>query len=243
MTKKKLQTNFKRIETKYILDKATLASLKEDLKDYLVDDDYAQSSITNIYFDTDDYQVIQDSLARVNGREKIRMRTYEAQPTDHSQVFLEIKKKEDEVGYKYRLVSNPLSVLNFIEKGIKDESIDDERVVEELARLQDRYLDLKPKMYIAYQRHSLKAKKEHKVRLTVDSQLLYRDYDLDISAGRYGYPLLEEDKVILEVKVAGAYPTWLTQALQKYKLLDQSFSKYGKAYLKSQERLTKLVKS
>ena len=243
MTKKKLQTNFKRIETKYILDSATLKELKRDLEPYLVDDDYARSSISNIYFDTDDYQVIQDSLARINGREKLRMRTYEAEPTDQSPVFLEIKKKEDEIGYKYRLLSNPSSVLDFIERGVRDETIDDERMVEELALLQGRYFDLKPKMFIAYDRHSLKAKREPKLRLTIDSNLVYRDYDLDLTAGRHGYPLLDEDKVILEIKVSGQYPSWLTQALDKYQLVDQSFSKYGNAYLKARERLVSLVKS
>ena len=243
MTSQKLQTNFKRIETKYILDKGTLADLKRDLQDYLIDDDYARSTISNIYFDNDDYQMVQDSLARRNGREKVRMRTYDSQPSEDSQVFLEIKKKDEEVGYKFRLVSKPPLVLNYIEKGVQDTIVDDDRVVKELNHLRDRYCDLKPKMYISYHRHSMKAKRGHKVRLTVDTNLLYRDEDLDLTLGRYGYPLLADDKVIMEIKVSGAYPTWLVHVLKKYGLEDQSFSKYGNAYLKRQERLSKLIKS
>lgn len=59
--------------------------------------------------------------------------------------FLEIKKKSEEVGFKYRLVSNPVSVVNFIENGLADATISDDRVKAEVEALQERYLDLKPK--------------------------------------------------------------------------------------------------
>ena len=68
---KKLETNFKRIEKKYIVDKEDLDRLLEDLREYLVEDDFPNSSITNIYFDTEDFQVIRDSIAKKNEREKI----------------------------------------------------------------------------------------------------------------------------------------------------------------------------
>jgi SPX domain-like protein, putative len=55
--------------------------------------------------------------------------------------------------------------------------------------------------------------------------------------------LLEDDKVIMEIKVPGQYPQWLADILNKYGLEDQSFSKYGNAYLKTKERLTQTVKA
>ena len=149
MKQKKIQTNFQRIETKYILDRATLERLEAEMAPYFIADDYARSTITNIYFDNDDFQMIQDSIARKGGREKLRMRTYAEQPTDDCQVFLEIKKKSEEVGFKYRLVSNPVSVVNFIENGLADATISDDRVKAEVEALQERYLDLKPKMVIS----------------------------------------------------------------------------------------------
>ncbi len=86
---------------------------------YFIADDYARSTITNIYFDNDDFQMIQDSLFLAKVCEKLRMRTWRrANSTDDCQVFLEIKKKSEEVGFKYRLSSNPVSVVNFIEKWI-----------------------------------------------------------------------------------------------------------------------------
>ncbi len=50
---KPIETSFKRIETKYVVAKTDLADLIEDLKTYLVEDDYPTSTISNIYFDTE----------------------------------------------------------------------------------------------------------------------------------------------------------------------------------------------
>ena len=243
MKQKKIQTNFQRIETKYILDRSTLERLEAEMAPYLIADDYARSTITNIYFDNDDFQMIQDSIARKGGREKLRMRTYAEQPTDDCQVFLEIKKKSEEVGFKYRLVSNPVSVVNFIENGLADSTISDDRVKAEVEALQERYLDLKPKMVISYDRYSMKGLEDKKVRVTADSNIRYRDYDVELTSGRYGWALLEDGKVIMEIKVPGQYPQWMADILNKFGLIDQSFSKYGKAYLQTRERLSHTVKS
>lgn len=85
--KETVQTKFKRIETKYILDRHQLAAVMAELQAHVVKDDYPTSTITNIYFDTNEYRMIQDSAERLWKREKIRMRTYDAHPHADSQVF------------------------------------------------------------------------------------------------------------------------------------------------------------
>lgn len=57
---KPIETSFKRIETKYVVAKTDLANLIEDLKIYLVEDDYPTSTISNIYFDTEQFDMIQE---------------------------------------------------------------------------------------------------------------------------------------------------------------------------------------
>ena len=130
------------------------------------------------------------------------------------------------------------SVVNYIEKGLADQTISDERVKTEVELLQERYAGLKPKMVISYDKGS----EDKKVRVTVDSNIRFRDYDVDLTSGRHGYPLLEDDMVIMEIKVPGEYPQWMSEILNKYGLEDQSFSKYGKAYLKSKELVPQAVK-
>ncbi|HFI0214313.1 TPA: polyphosphate polymerase domain-containing protein [Streptococcus suis] len=225
-----VQKQFKRIETKYIVDKETFALLEKDLKKHMVSDEFATSTITNIYFDNEDFDMIQDSIAKKNGREKIRMRIYDAQPSASSQAFLEIKKKENKIGYKYRLTSNPLSVTNYIEKGLVDKTITDEIVTSELEILRERYGTIKPKMYIYYDRVSYKGIEDKKIRLTIDKNLLYRDYHVSATDGKFGEALLDPDKVIMEIKVPEQLPDWLLDLLEKYQLEKQSFSKYGNAY-------------
>ncbi|HFU4122784.1 TPA: polyphosphate polymerase domain-containing protein [Streptococcus suis] len=225
-----VQKQFKRIESKYILDKATFALLAEDLKEYMVADEYAQSTITNIYFDNENFDMIQDSIAKKNGREKVRMRVYDAQPTGASQAFLEIKKKENKIGYKYRLTSTPGSVTHFMATGENDKSIRDEKVMSEIEMLKERYGQIHPKMYIYYDRVSFKGKEDKKIRLTIDQNLLYRDYDVAVEEGKFGKNLLDPNKVIMEVKVPEVCPEWLEELLEKYQIEKQSFSKYGNAY-------------
>ena len=82
--KKTIETSFKRIETKYVVVKEDLDDLLKDLKKYVVEDDYPISTISNVYFDTEDFDVIQDALAKQHRREKIRMRTYVEHPTVES---------------------------------------------------------------------------------------------------------------------------------------------------------------
>ena len=239
MTKKTIQTTFKRIETKYIISKEQLGALQAEFKKHLVEDDYPKSTITNIYFDNENFQMVQDTLLRLYGREKLRMRTYDAQPTEDSQVFLEMKKKvwEDgtEVGHKYRLTSNAQSVEDFVLHGHADHTIDDLRLEEELDQLRERYGQLLPKMHISYSRISYKGIKDRKVRVTIDKDLIFRPNPTSITEGKYGYPLIDEDHMIMEIKVPGVMPDWLETILVKFGIERHSFSKYGTSYKKYQE--------
>ncbi|HFI0419937.1 TPA: polyphosphate polymerase domain-containing protein [Streptococcus suis] len=225
-----VQKQFKRKETKYIVDKETFALFEKDLQKYMVSDEFATSTITNIYFDNEEFDMIQDSIAKKNGREKIRMRVYDAKPSESSQAFLEIKKKENKIGYKYRLTSNPVSVTNYIENGVIDSTIKDEKVTSELEQLRERYGTIKPMMYIYYDRVSYKGIEDKKIRLTIDKNLLYRDYDVAATEGKFGETLLDPNKVIMEIKVPEQLPDWLLALLEKYQIEKQSFSKYGNAY-------------
>lgn len=237
-----METSFKRIEKKYVLDKEKLGVIWDDLKEYLVEDDYPTSTITNIYFDTADFQVIQDSIAKKNGREKIRMRTYVTNPTEDSQAFLELKKKDAEgIGHKFRLVSETGAIKQFIESGkLTPATSEDQFLIDELNALKERYGGLIARMLIYYERssfkekHHIKGQPQTKIRVTVDKNVTYRDYDVEKSMGNYGNDLVGDGKVIMEIKTPGSQPEWLQTILMKHGIASTSFSKYGTAYRKSQ---------
>ncbi|MFC3932274.1 polyphosphate polymerase domain-containing protein [Streptococcus dentapri] len=239
---KKLETNFKRIETKYIVPKNQLDDLISDLKKYLVEDDYPTSTITNIYFDNKNFEIIKDSINHKYHQEKIRMRTYVAEPKPNSLGFLEIKKKDDEgVGHKFRIASNPLSITQFVTQGITDEHITDSDLIEEIHSLRERYENLVPRMFIYYDRYSLKEKHTIKgysftnTRVTIDKNLTFRDENVSFFEGKHGEPLLDDAHVIMEIKAPGHKPDWLQAILDKYGLEEKHFSKYNTAYHKSQK--------
>lgn len=239
---KPIETSFKRIETKYVVAKADLANLIEDLKIYLVEDDYPTSTISNIYFDTEQFDMIQEDGQGTKRKEKIRMRTYLNQVQPDSQVFLEIKSKDRaDVGRKHRLLSTPQSITQFMTKGQLDSSIKDRMMIEKIQQLQEEYQQaIIPRMYIYYDRFSLKEKKEisgfpyNKIRITIDQNLTYRDDNVSLFSGKDGFPLLNEDIVIMEIKAPGRKPQWLQDILDQYGLVEQKFSKYSCAYHKSQ---------
>ncbi len=66
--------------------------------------------------------------------------------------------------------------------------------------MRKRYGVIKPKMYIYYDRVSYKGIKDKKVRLTIDKNLLYRDYNVNVMVGKFGKALLDPKKVIMEIK-------------------------------------------
>ena len=96
MKEHKVQKKFQRIESKYLVDAKTMTALEKEFSQHLVPDDYPVSTIRNLYFDNADYDLVEDSLARLHGREKVRMRTYDAKP------------KAESLGHKYRFVAENL---------------------------------------------------------------------------------------------------------------------------------------
>ena len=69
--------------------------------------------------------------------------------------------------------------------------------------------------------------------MTFDRNIRYRENELRLDRGSAGIGLLPKDRVLLEIKTAGAMPLWLADALDAESILPGSFSKYGEAYLRT----------
>ncbi len=179
MGTKIIQKQFKRIETKYIIEKDVLPQLLENLRDYIEADAYATSTITNIYFNTENFDLIQNSIAKRNPREKVRMRLYNSEPKASSKAFLEVK-KIDGIGYKNRLIANAYAITSYVTTGLSlidgfQESLIDDQVQSDLTTIGKRHGHIQPKMYIYYDRMPFRGKNGADFRITIDENLLYRD--------------------------------------------------------------------
>lgn len=88
-------------------------------------------------------------------------------------------------------------------------------------------------MYISYERYSYSGKEDENLRLTFDTNILSRDYDLRLEQGDYGINLIGKENYLMEVKCIGSMPLWLSHALSELEIYPVSFSKYGKIYQKT----------
>ncbi len=227
-------TVFQRVEKKYRLTLEERDRLLEDIGEYLEPDEYGKSTVCSLYLDTPHRLLIRQSIDakgfdKPAYKEKLRMRSY-GTPNDDTKVFLEIKKKFKGVVYKRR-VRVPLSKAKIYLNG--GEKPMESQIMNEIDWALHYYGNVGPAMLIACEREAFSVKDNPQLRLTFDTGIRYRDYDLDLALGHHGTKLLPDDIVLMEVKTGGAMPLWLAHALDKHKIFPTSFSKYGTAHLRT----------
>lgn len=221
----------KRYEVKYVLTKEQVSFLKDSLIGHMIVDEYGLTSIASIYYDTPDYRLIRNSIAKPPYKEKIRLRSY-GLANDDRPVFLELKRKADNLVYKRRVITTEESVNRFF--AYEGDITANGQIAREITYFRNYYQKLVPAILIIYDR--IAYKEEHgDLRLTIDHNPRYRTKDLNLHTSMEGEPLLEEGGAILEVKVQQAMPLWLTEILSRGHIYKNSFSKVGEAY-KSQLR-------
>ena len=143
-----VQIVFNRYEKKYLLDDDTYKKFKSELDNYMTEDEYGLHTIRNIYFDTEDNELIRTSIEKPKYKEKFRIRCY-GEPKEQGKYFLEIKKKYNGLVNKRRMVLPIEEALNYIEKGITPETKG--QIFNEIDYFLGHY-NLYPKRYIAYDR-------------------------------------------------------------------------------------------
>ncbi|MDO5292399.1 MAG: polyphosphate polymerase domain-containing protein [bacterium] len=227
----KVQSVFKRFEKKYMVTEEKYDALLSALNEHMIMDDYGVHTICNIYYDTEHDELIRNSLDKPLYKEKLRLRSYGV-PSLESNVFLEIKKKFKGIVYKRRMVMDLKTAKEFTEEGIPLRETT--QIGNELTYFMEFYQPV-PKLFIAYDRFAMFGKEDSEVRITFDSNIRSRDYDLGLEYGDYGEPLLDENYHLMEIKIAGAMPLWLSALLNELEIYPTSFSKYGNIYKKRLE--------
>jgi hypothetical protein len=252
------QTVFKRYELKYMITREQKDRILRAMEPYMVQDKFGRSTIRNIYFDTDDYILARHSIAKPDFKEKLRIRSYAAASPD-STVFVELKRKFDNVVYKRRVALPENFAMKWTQgfagrqSGItsRQAGITDSKTAvgnganiphKELAALPPQmtseinyflsyYGTLRPAVFLSYDRLAYRMRDaDSDFRVTFDENILFRDYDMSLGSDIYGTPLLEDGKVLMEIKCSGGIPLWMTQVLSEEHIYKTSFSKYGTAY-------------
>lgn len=224
-----IQKTFKRYEKKYTVTEETAQRLMELIGGRIREDAFGKTTVCSIYFDTPSHRLIRSSIEKPAYKEKLRIRSYGV-PDDEGMVFVELKKKYDGVVYKRRVYMPLCKAKRFIFEGELPRL--NPQIENEIAYFLNYYEDIAPSMFISCERVAFEGVEDPALRITFDSRITYRETDLKLESGVYGKKLLPDNVKIMEIKIPGAMPLWLSDALDELKIFPSPFSKYGEAYMK-----------
>lgn len=217
---------FERTEKKYLITKEQYLKLRDKWVNKQIDDDYGLSTICNVYYDNDEYRLVRTSNEKPDYKEKFRLRSYGI-PTADSIVFLEIKKKVQGVVYKRRIhMSYKEAMLFLSDSSFKVSDTQKEKEIKYMFQL----YDLKPKMFIAYDRIATYNIDDVNLRVTFDFNIRNREENVELINGDYGNCILSDDWILMEIKANQAMPLWMVKDLETLNIKPTSFSKYGNFY-------------
>ena len=173
------QSVFKRYELKYLLDKEQKIRVIEAMQPFMEIDSYGKTSIQNIYFDTDDYRLIRHSIEKPLYKEKLRVRSYSS-TDEKNQVFVELKKKYKKVVYKRRISMEEETALKWLsgEMYIEEQN----QIEKEISYFLSYYKELKPKLFLSYNREAYFGKEESDFRVTFDENVQCREHELSFGS-------------------------------------------------------------
>jgi hypothetical protein len=196
----------------------------------MIVDEYGEADICNIYFDTPSHLLIRNSLEKPVYKEKLRLRSY-GTPQEGDKVYIELKKKYKGIVYKRRVKLELSEAEQYLYYNRPMEQ--PTQITKEIDWFLHFYQNTTPAMYISYQRIAMYGKETPELRVTFDRNILWRDTDLWLEYGSWGNQLLEEEERLMEIKIPGAMPIWLSHILDELEIYPVSFSKYGKGYQES----------
>ncbi len=228
-------STFQRREVKYLLSIEQLNALLPVIREHMNPDKYCvdgrEYGIYNIYFDTPDNFLIRQSIEKPYYKEKLRLRSYYSPASPDDTVFLEVKKKIGGIVTKRRVAMTLREAEIYLQTRVKPyfEAFIQQQVMKEMDVFLNHY-DCAPKQYISYQRAAFFGKDNKQFRLTFDRQITARREALSLTRESYGEQLILPDQRLMEIKVPGSIPLWLSKALSDLEIRRRSFSKYGTAY-------------
>ncbi len=238
---------FNRYEMKYRITSEQYEELKTRLSLRMESDEHSKNgefyTICNIYYDTENNDLIRKSTDGGVYKEKMRLRSY-GTVTPDQKVFLEIKKKYKGLVNKRRTKMYLSDAYAYFDLSVLPEvkPFMNGQVLKEIDYMKTR-LGLIPKVFLSYDRCAMFDRENRDFRITFDRNITARRYDLGLHYGVYGDKLLGPDEWIMEIKIDKAMPLWMTRILSDMEIRKTSFSKYGTEYKMFVENMQDVKKS
>lgn len=231
---------FQRYEKKFLVNKEVLDALIPFIEEYMDPDEYCEQwktyPVSNLYYDTENSDVIRESLHQPFYKEKLRMRSYGSPVSERAPVFLELKKKINGIVTKRRAKLTYAQAKRFMAKRVFPDTQDymTEQVLKEI-QYYLKHNDVKAMTRISYNRRAYFGKNDPDFRLTIDQDLYYMNdkkekKEVNFQDPQKGKKILPDNLYLMEVKVRDAYPLWFAKMVHTEGIFPVSFSKYGVSY-------------
>ena len=225
-----------RYEFKYLVTPDEEQFIRQVAQMYCEADPYGENgkyTVSSLYFDTWDWLTAMQTVEGQRNRFKLRIRTYGF--TDDDPVFLENKGRVGTSILKQRALmarehvralcrNEPPPLGGF--PALKRSHHDD------LIRFRDRMdlLDMRPRLWVAYEREAYGSHYGDGARLTFDTELRVQPPDDDDpfvpDDACWQSVALDGPQAIVEMKFNGAFPFWIQRIVHGLQLKRVSCSKY-----------------
>jgi hypothetical protein len=212
-------------------------------------DETAYYPIVSLYYDNDDRDCYWEKIRGFSNRRKFRVRVYgsldgKLPPT----VFIEVKHKQDGRGVKRRV---RMSLEDAMRVGTGQWPVNpvaevDKATVREIVENLVIHRGFKPALMMRYDRRAYAAvDPTSDLRITYDTGIAYRLNNLYPVPDDRAFPpenyMYDEDISVLEVKMTGTIPYWLSKLIPECGCKLQSHSKYCNALERSDPVLRSML--
>ncbi len=223
-----------RFEIKYLVPCREIPGLVAELDPYVYSDPNVDTEwgypIYSVYWDSPDRYFFWEKIEGLKFRRKLRFRRY----GEDSQVFLEIKQRDDRTLQKRRCrlpADRARELFEGLATGRGSLSEDEvDPVVAEAAVMCHRYR-LKPAVAVRYRRRAFFAHFEPGLRITFDTRIQYRRAvgSAEVEPFDVGKYVIDPRVSVMEVKFTGRVPLWLARTTSRHGLQMVRMSKYCSA--------------
>lgn len=190
--------------------------------------------VRSLYFDSNFRHSFLEKKNGIAIRRKLRIRYYpDFANTEGKFVFIEIKKKINENVAKSRVFVPLAKAIKILDENSKEAlifydtaSAQDKHTLKEIWWLNKRY-NLKPACIVSYKRQPFLSKLEKTFRLTFDTNVMVRNYNLDLNFGGGSKYVIPRGICIMEVKFNNYIPNWAIKILQNNNCFQYKISKFA----------------
>lgn len=156
---------FQRHEVKFLLNRKQRMALELAMQDHMQQDQYGESTICSLYYDTRDFRLIRRSMEKPVYKEKLRLRSYGPAQQD-GMVFVELKKKYDGIVYKRRISMKEAKASRYLAGETR--LPEDSQIGREIDWFKKYYRELLPAVYLCYDRIAYFSREDADLRINQD---------------------------------------------------------------------------